>query len=513
MRAYDLSQLIAAVAELPPLDVPETVQAELVRWAGDNDNLLSVRSVYALIRLGHFPAHSELIASKLGLSRAENGKWDWEADLPGQMEWAPLGVVLLYSMYSEAFTPAVCSVFADGRWFSGQDSVGALEQLVLEGAADLNDELREALVARVKARNSSRFSDPSILQQVGVLAPVRFAAEEWTNTSQDWMEDSRAALADVLGSISNDLLLLSPGLRQRAADHLIALTGDGSYSVRRAAYRGLGRILPIALELLCGTLVQSRNVADRLRAVEAWVWLPPFSFSPATREAAHRLAARSDYWQPDTERYCRLLKGDINKLVREAVRSASASRHRRQCGEGYLLQLITASRTRKALPLGFWKIANALARAGDDEALSRLRKHLAHGGMAPSTHYLLSRIAKDLEKNWEKATKAWPQSVPAVPGRREQVEGKLAAEEQYGDVQGTIWHLAAKSQEDGQGWGGTVRTRGDAFYGLAAAFGRTCALLLQDGRVGNVYVIGVSPDGFATFKGSGAYPSGGATGA
>jgi hypothetical protein len=503
LQPYDRAQLVSAVSTLPHSTLPRSVEEALAGWARTRDDTLGARAAQALVELGQFSAHADWLAPKLGLRAAENGRWDWSSDAAGQLEWAPFGVALLYSGAPAPFTPAFCSVLADERWFIRHDAVGALLRLVLANRATLTEPVRESLFARVRRRHSSRFADPPLLGQAAMLAPELFAREDWNAVCPDWMDDARAALADALGGLPSSLLILSPETRRHAASQLLALARDGQFAVRRAAQRGLGRVLPEALESLCSALAKSPVAEERSLAAEAWVWLPLFAFSPPDDRRGP--TTETGMWLPDLDGLRKGLEGDQSKRVRETARAAGEARQRREWAHSYFLQLSVITNPSDQDLLRNWKLGNALARTGDDDTLRRLRGHLEATEMAPCVRFQLGRVAKDMEKQWEAVTKKWPQPTLALPGGLEEIEGRLRSGEREWAVRYTLWHVAGIAPEAERRWGGVAQVA-SAGLELLEAVGESGTLVLDDGRAAKLQVHGVSSDGLAAFRGVGEYP-------
>ena len=505
LQAHSRAKLVAAVMALPAEARPEWLPAQLAAW-GRNSDALGERSVQALIEMGHFLQNADWLAPKLGLQRTERGVWNWDVNTVGQVEWAPLGIVLLYANAPAEFVAALCGVLRDERWFVRHDVVGLLQRLVADDGVPLLEPVREAIMARVQRRQSSRFADPPLLQQAAMLMPAQFARERWGDRCGDWLDDARTALADALGTLRSEVLLTEPELRQNASAQLLALSRDGQFAVRRSAQRSLGRVHSAALEVLCQTLAESTEVDQRSLAAEAWAWLPVIAFSPP--EGSSTSSVIPSFRMPDIEGWARRFAGDESKRVRETSRAAAAARLRRSWAESYLLRLtILADPTNSDL-FRNWKLGNALAQTGDDETLQRLRSHLESASLAPSVRFRLNTVAKDLEKNWSSVTKKWPEPSLSLPGGVETFDARLRSREREWAVRCTLWHLSGTTAEAKRIWGGiaVLDTPGDPLE-FMTAFGDMEAHLVTGETSTLVAIHGVEGDGLIVFRGSDAYPS------
>ena len=322
LHPHSRAKLVAAAAALPSEAQPDWLPEQLAAWAQES-GALSERSVQALIEMGRFSQSAEWLAPKLGLQRTEQGVWDWNVDAAGQVEWAPLGIVLLYAKAPAEFASALCAVLEDQRWFVRHDAVGLLQRLVTEEDSPLLEPVRAAIMGRVRRRQSSRFADPPLLREAAMLMPTQFAREPWSDYCRDWMEDARTALADALGTLRNEMLLTAPELRQSVAAQLVEMSRDGQFAVRRSAQRSLGRVHPEALESFCQTLAESTEVDQRTLAAEAWAWLPVIAVSPPEESAASSGAA--SFRMPDIEGWAKRFEGDESKRVRKTARAAAAA--------------------------------------------------------------------------------------------------------------------------------------------------------------------------------------------
>lgn len=480
LQPHDLARLVDAIAALPRKNLPGRFFEILARWGREREDRLGARAVEALVDLGHFSAHAEWIAPKLGLTRRDDGAWEWHAESLGQVEWGPLLIAELYAQAPVDFGRALCSILEDERWFPSYDTVGVLLRLVRVGRTVIDEPIAAALIARARQRNSSRFADGSLFGQLAALLPERFARENWSLEWPNWLSEARVSLADALGKLAGAAIL--PDARRHAASMLVSLARDGHFPVRRAALRALGRLLPEQLASFCAALSsESSTVEERSLAAEAWAWL---------REG--------NEWRDQ-------LAADANRRVRETVHATAEARQRRDWASDYLNYLVSLSHPTNVELLRSWKYGNALSRAGDDETIEALRGHLEKVEMASCLRFRLSDVLKEMEKRWEAVMKKWPQPMLPFPGNVETSVGTLRCGDRDFGVTCTLWHTGSVTADVPARWGGVAEAT-DAGLEFVTVFSQSGILSLDDGRKGEIFVQGMSPESLASFRGIGRYP-------
>lgn len=481
LQPHDLARLVDAIAALPRKNLPKLFFEKLALWGRERKDRLGARALEALVHLDHFSEHADWIAPKLGLTRGNGDAWEWHADSPGQVEWAPLLIVELYAQAPLDFGRALCSVLKDERWFPNYDTAGVLLRLVRNGRTAIDEPIAAALVARARQRNSSRFADLSLFGQLAALVPERLARENWSAEWPNWLSEARVSLANALGALPE--AVLSPEARRHAVGMLVSLARDGNFPVRRAALRALGRLLPEQLASLCAALSsESSSVEERSLAAEAWAWLK-----------------EGNEWRDQ-------LAADANKKVRETVRAAAQARQRRDWASDYLGYLVSLDHPTNEEILRSWKYGNALSRAGDDETIEALRSHLENVDMASCTRFRLTSVLKEMEKRWEAVTKKWPQPMLPLPGNVETSAGTLRCGGRAFGVTCTLWHTGSVTVDMAERWGGVAEAT-DAGLEFVTVFSQSGLLSLEDGREGDIFVHGVSPEALASFRGLGRYPT------
>src|SRR5205085_1803162 len=120
---------------------------------------------------------------------------------------------------------------------------------------------------------------------------------------------------------------------------------DGLYAVRRAAYRGLSRQAPDALQMACDAWARSPILHLRQRAAEMCGWLSGDAF-------------------PE---FFAILRSDPELLVRKAAERAHSERRERSWARAYLARVREVRGTTIEEMVAAWRYGQALIAVGDDE--------------------------------------------------------------------------------------------------------------------------------------------------
>jgi hypothetical protein len=137
--------------------------------------------------------------------------------------------------------------------------------------------------------------------------------------------------------------------------------------------------------------------------------------------------------------------------------------------------------------------------------MEALREHLLKNQdwHPPNLRYWIEQIIKDLEQNWRKTTRDWPDPWFSWGGAIQQGKGKVHLSRRTPiDVEYSIWShpRAAPSQPPQFEWGGAVWP-----VPLAVQDRRRITLELDDGKKGGIVVSRVSGDTWI-FLGTGPFP-------
>jgi hypothetical protein len=463
--------------------LPPQIENRLHAWASGDDDLAE-RALLATARRGNHPGHMKFLEQRLSLQFI-GGSYD----LPPRMSLATsqgqdvaMAVGQLYQRAPARFLPAVRKLIHADNYAMVLHGCAALQNAHGKpGQPPMPAALQIALIERIRMGSPFGFSEVAPLSVAAALIPNVFAREAWSQSWEQWRPEVRAALADLLGTLKIE----EAGATRATVQSLLALTGDGQYGVRRAAYRALARRVPDALGDLCLEWSFSRLVALRERAAEGWGWLENAKTMSTTDSAI---------WQA--------LTGDREPAVRRALARASAERHERTWAEQALdriERLLTAPEPdiRQA-----WRHGEALIRYGDDGARRTLADILNREHLAPNVRHWLIAIAKELGERWEKTTKSWPDPWLTWEGALEEVAGSVSIDEGavIGEGQLTLWRdvpVRGKSA-----WGGTA----PANTMLAARAGLADVIIAVDGRGSGRATVKHVSNARIAFVGSGPYP-------
>ncbi len=478
---YERGRLINALGHLQDWQIPDELLQDMEVWAREPDRWIGGSSLTALAFHGYLHKRHDLLKEVLGLQEV-NGKWDL---LPSakRFEWAPYIIGLLYHNDPEAFTPAMASLVQTLDWLSLPQvsqmlrfSHGEPDQLPLPSA------IKDALIQRIREKQSRAFGETGIFRLLADLAPKELAQEQWDDLWDNWLPDSRVALADALSEAS-----LESSARYAAIPHLQSLTRDGQYAVRRAAYRALARQSMSALHGLCLSWSSVKSPVElRQRAAEACGWLDR--------------VIDEDGSDAFTGLYQTLVT-DREKSVRETAERTWKERRNRLWAEKYLSILMNVRGETNKEILDAWRHGEALVRTGDDSCKQALREHLAQDSHLPNLRYWIRQIVEDMQENWRKKIQKWPEPWFAWEGTIEEGQGKAQISiSETTEVNYSVWCQPPPTPSELGDWGGAMWCTP---MSLQLGDGM---IELEDGRRGKMSVTGISGD-TAIFVGGGPYPS------
>ncbi len=102
-----------------------------------------------------------------------------------------------------------------------------------------------------------------------------------------------------------------------------------------------------------------------------------------------------------------------------------------------------------------WPYGKALARLGDDICLRELRKHIHTNDLPPNVRFWLTEISRELDKNWQKTMREWPQPWVAYEGQVIEGHGAvIASDGKETPVEYTIWHKPSAAPSQYHAWNG-----------------------------------------------------------
>jgi hypothetical protein len=482
-KPYERSSLIRTVAYLEDWELPADLVMNLEKWADRPDKWIGGSSLEVLGYHGYLWNNQDLLGNVLGLQQVE-GKWDLDKDA-SRSDWAPYIVGLLYYKHRAPFVPAIVSMVETLDSLSiPQVYEWLLHSPNSPSRPELPEAIKDALIQRVYETQTSVHSETQVFQVLGEMVPEALAQEDWSNSWDNWLSDSRVALADALGKAQ-----LKSNARNKGISQLQLLTADGQYMVRRSAYRALSRQSMETLLRLCLSWLESSFAELRQRAAEGCGWLD----------------CKIEEDGSDTfENLYQELAADPEKSVREAAKRAWKERRERSWANEYLSVILRVKGDTNEEILKSWCYGEALARIGDDTCIHILREHLSQGSPPPNVRYWSRQIVEKMEENWRKTTQDWPEPWFAWEGSISEGQGKLViSENKVLEINYSIWAQphSAPLAPAGSTWGGAMWPLPfPTTHDLEAAI-----IELQDGRRGRLLIKRVSGEK-AIFIGSGHYP-------
>jgi hypothetical protein len=438
--AVERGTILNALSYLEKWKIPGRLLHQMKTWARQSERWVGGGSLHALARRGHLHDDPQLLCAVLGL-RQVAGKWDVAPDCE-RFEWVPYTIGLLYYEDPEVFAPAVASLLRDLEWARVAQILGWLDHTHgAPGQPEPAEAIKDALLRRARERQRSISAETETIRLLGKLAPEELVRETWSDEWQQWLADSRVALADALGEAR-----LAFDSEARALVDLTLLARDSQYAVRRAAYRGISRRSVDALRDLCALWSGASSVELRWRAAEACGWID---------DEAHPNNATT------FQELYRRLAADRDKVVRSAAERARQERRKRLWARHYVSIVTRVEGRSNQEILDAWRYGEALARTGDDSCTVALREHLNRkwNSLPPNARYWFQQIIKGLEENWRKATREWPDPWFAWKGTVHEGAGSIHTRgEKSIEIKYSIWSQprAAPSEPLVMDWGGAV---------------------------------------------------------
>lgn len=432
-RPYVRTAAIAAVAVANRQQVDVEWHDALVRLCEDPDATVQYAAASALIAAGK---GQEANGAVERLARSGGDAARLHALLVGQL------VAVEPDRHIETARAIMTS--SDGELVHAfLDGFRAVSQLEQE-AGSLPTVIADAAVARIVRDESDVRSDAPLLERLANLSPARVLNEAWSAVWDQWMPQSRCALAEALPEAVQD----QPNLRQPAVDLLERLVQDGSFAVRRSAARSLSRVSEATLVEWCEDAYRSGAIHLRRLAVEAAAWLPIDSETSLDNAVVRKGRV------------------DAERTVRDAADRAARDMRRRSWAQSLLAEMTVGASDDEGHIHKQYRTSKALARVGDDEdlrALNRLRRDPA---FPPNVAYWFERTRDELEKQWKKTTAEWPEPWRHWDAAIERVKGTLSVGGQDHVVALHLWHRRGRGAEGISGWGaaGQVESAGHTLH-------------------------------------------------
>jgi hypothetical protein len=367
----------------------------------------------------------------------------WDLDQSKERpDWAPFIIGLLYYKHGEPFVPAIVSSIKNLNSLSIPQVYDWLVELHGCGNQAIPPQvIMDALIERARSTQTGTHSETRVFRVLGEIAPEALAHKDWSNIWDDWLPDSRIALADALGQAQ-----LGHNSRKKCTSHLQSLTADSQYGVRRSAFRSLGQQSMDALLGLCLAWSVSEYIELRQRAAEGSGWLDCEIEIEGGKSDTFEILHQD-------------LSTDVEKSVREAAKHAWEERRRRSWANEYLSIVLGVKGDSNSEILDAWCYGDALTQVGDDRCIRLIREHLSQRSLPPNVKYWLKQILEKTQENWRKTTQDWPDPWFGWEGLIDEGRGKITiSEDEDREVDYSIWAQPQSVPLDPaqSGWGGAV---------------------------------------------------------
>jgi hypothetical protein len=474
---YERSRIVATLGYLSDDVLTSQVESQLVEWSRGR-SILASRSLEALSRHDRLATHEELLVDRLGLRPLKEG-WVLE---PGSKDVGASGYILslLFAKHPSAFIMAVCTFIETRDWVESAQLVHSLDNFYFGSEPHpVHPEVVNALVERIRLRQSRSSADLELFGFLGKWSPDSLALRPWEQVWDNWMPDARVALADALG----ECVQYKGAARVRATDLLLSLTGEGTYAVRRSAYRALSRLDCDSLKSFCAACSESSSWELRRRGAEGCGWL----------------IATDDY-----DAAFQRVAVDPEGPVRSAAKRAEVERRERLLGERYLQVILKCRNGTNEEILLNWKYGHALQRVGDDSCIQKLVGHVRRELLPSNVRHWLNMVRKGMEKRWREITQKWPEPWLSWQGTIEEGQGLIRGEGIEISVRYTLWKQPAPTPSEHSMWGGAAFS--SEFFSLFSLKLDEAELVLSNGQRGMI-VISTLMTGQLRFLGNGPYPT------
>jgi len=475
---YERSMFMRGIVHMRQGVLSEEMVNRLRMWAHNEDNWLGWRSLEVLVRQDLLTMDTDVMHAQLGLVN-KTTKWSVDpAIVP--LEWAGSMVGLLYVRQPMLFKNVVMTFIRDQTWNHVSRMLNQLSTWVeTYGPFPFTAPFANALINRIRERQSEYSSETDIFWEAATLIPDRLALERWEDVWANWMADAKTTLADALAEAT----YTTPAAQERALSLLQSLARDAHYAVRRSAYRSLARIAPDIVRVLCEIGSQAPIVEIRHRSAEATGWL-----------------RTNDEHATVFNRVQAALAVDPEPRVRDAAQRAKIDRRERMWAEQYGAQVQGVTGRDNQETMSAWRYGQALIRVGDDTTVKALRHHILVSSLPPHVRFWLRGIIKGISDRWRDVTRKWPDPWVALEGKVDAGEGRVELSDgREVAVEYVLWSQPARTLTDVRGqWGGIA-------YPIPMGRIGRIDLLLPNGARRRIIVTG-STNHSAHFVGNGSYP-------
>lgn len=516
-----LAGTLGYLAEVAPLD--HKVVDLLVRLS-TIDDWLGWRSIEALARADRLIDFPEILSARIGLV-LDNNQWRTEPKYE-RTEWAALTLGLLYLKRHTTFIQAMATAIVDADWLSASQLVTTvLSEHQQPGSTLVPKVIEDALIQRTMNRQGVSSAELDLFQAVASLSPDALAITRWDTVWNEWLPDSRVALANALG----DAGYVGDDAKKNARALLLLLVQDSAFPVRRATYRSLAAQFPEALREFCSTWIgdipnlHGEITSLRVRVAEAVAWLPDVSNPPMNKDRGDgqtdtivgpehqtvdhivtKLTAQGNT-VGGYQDYFAVLAYDREHIVRETAERSHRDRRNRDWADAYLARLRQVKDDNNESVLSNWCYGEALVRVGEESHAHALRQ-MASQAVPLHLQYWFERLSSAVEKRWHETTRDWNQPQLSQTGLVERREGEaiLNEKDKY-PVRVSVWAQPTAKLAHGHDWGGTMSLLSiDGVFAFFDANGAEFTLRMLEGgepKEWRVKITEVSTTGTIVFVG------------
>ena len=473
---YERSRIVATLGHLSSDVLTPDIESQLVKYSRSH-TILAWSSLETLARHDRLVKHKDLIADRLGLHLSETG-WGLK---PDSKEVGASGYILshLFAKHPDQFIGAVCTIIETKDWVVSAQLFHSLDDFFCGPEPhSVNQKIVDALVERIRLRQSRSSADLELFKFLGRWDRDSLTVRSWEEDWDNWMPDARVALADSLGESQE----YKDDARNRAIDLILKLMGDGTYAVRRAAYRALSFVSDKSLRAYCIASPEDSSYELRNRGAEACCWLTNTE---------------------DFETAFQQFATDKEQCVRSAALCARQERQDRSMSEHYLEAVVECRKGTNEEILLAWKFGRALQAVGDDSCIERLTRHMQSERLPSNVRHWLKLIKDGLEKRWREVTQKWPEPWLTWKGTIEEGQGVIRAHGYEISANYTLWKQPAPTPTGLHKWGGAASFSDETAL-LSLGMGEA-KLQLLNGQSGVIFITNQTM-GHIRFSGQGEYP-------
>lgn len=460
---YQRAVIASIFGFLPKENISTKALKCLTELSKEENDWIASRALEPLARHDCLIPYEDLLISKLGLKKVGD-RWDLSSETNSK-KWSPYFIAWLHRYHPQEFFPAIKTILLNHQWPSVVQ-VLAFWESELNRSLQIAEEIQDVLVKRAIQGQKASYSEKDIFHYLAIFMPEKLALTNWEECWREWLPEARQALAEALGETQHKTV---PG-KSRAFKLLIKLTEDGLYAVRRSAYRSMSVNSPEALWAWVESLSGSDSPDEsRKRASEACGWLPEQGEFRDKYEELHGL-----------------LIHDPELSVRETMAKTHKDRRNRLWGKAYLKEVLSINGLTNEEIFNAWRYGEALLKLGDDDCMQKLRERIRKPGLPPNLTFWLNEICQELDKNWRKTIRDWPQPWITYKGKVVEGQGMLIySSGKEIPVRYTIWHKPAQDPSQFDDWNGLAFPINEHFFDLNI---KELQLRLESGDTGKVLI-------------------------